>query len=98
MEPIDGNALAGSLGMLLTQDVAGLKGVCAGCGQPSLLAETRVFEQAPGLVSRCRHCGNVLATIIEMPRAVRLSFSGLRYVDIPSPGAAPTDANRRGAD
>ena len=84
MDPVDGNTLAGPLGTLFAHDVGELTGVCAGCGQPSLLAETRVFDQAPGMVSRCPNCGHVLATVIEMPEAVRLSLSGFRYVDIPS--------------
>ena len=93
MEPVDGNALAGPLGTLFTQDVAELTGVCAGCGRASLLAETRVFDQAPGMVSRCPNCGHVLATVIEMPQGVRLSLSGLRYFDIRSgtPRKAATD-------
>ncbi|MBW3639926.1 MAG: hypothetical protein KY451_08775 [Actinobacteria bacterium] len=84
MDPVDGNALAGPLGTLFGQDVGDVTGVCAGCGLSSLLAETRVFDQAPGLVARCPGCEEVLATVIEMPRAVRLSLPGFRYVDIPS--------------
>lgn len=84
MDPVDGNALAGPLGALLAHDVGGLTGMCGACGRHSLLAETRVFHQAAGMVARCAGCGNVLATVIEMPQAVRVSVSGLRYVDIPS--------------
>jgi uncharacterized Zn finger protein len=84
MEPVDGNALAGSLGTLFGHDIEGLTGVCAGCGRASLLAKSRVFDQCPGMVARCPGCGEVLATVIEMPQAVRLSLSGFRYVDIPS--------------
>ena len=57
--------------------------MCAGCGQPILLAGTCVFSQAPGMVSRCPNCGDVLATAIEKPEAVRLRLSGFWYVDIP---------------
>jgi hypothetical protein len=49
MDPIDGNALAGPLACLFTPDLTSARGICAGCGQPSLLAETRVYDQAPGL-------------------------------------------------
>ncbi len=57
MDPIDGNALAGPLVNLFTPDLTSARGICAGCGQPSLLAETRVYDQAPGLVVRCAGCG-----------------------------------------
>jgi hypothetical protein len=84
MHPVDGNALAGPLASLFTPDMTSARGICAGCGQPSLLAETRVYDQAPGLVARCPGCGEVLATVVELPDSVRLSLKGFRYLEIPS--------------
>jgi hypothetical protein len=84
MDPIDGNALAGPLASLFTPDLTSARGVCAGCGQPSLLAETRVYDQAPGLVARCTGCGEVLATVVELPDSLRLSLGGFRYLQIRS--------------
>jgi hypothetical protein len=82
--PIDGNALAGPLASLFTPDLTSARGICAGCGQPSLLAETRVYDQAPGLVARCTGCGEVLATVVELPDSLRLSLGGFRYLEIRS--------------
>jgi hypothetical protein len=87
MEPVDGNALAGPLANLFTSDMTSARGICASCGQPSLLAETRVYNQAPGLVARCAGCGEVLATVVELPGSVRLSLGGFRYLEI---GLTPT--------
>ncbi len=84
MDPIDGNALAGPLASLFTPDLTSARGICAGCDQPSLLAETRVYDQAPGLVARCAGCGEVLATVVELPDSVRLSLGGFRYLELPS--------------
>ncbi len=84
MDPIDGNALAGPLATLLTPDLASARGICAGCVQPSLLAETRVYDQAPGLVARCAGCGEVLVTVVELPDSVRLSPGGLRCLEVPT--------------
>jgi hypothetical protein len=84
MNPLDGNALAGPLASLFTSDMASARGVCAGCQQRSTLAGTRVYDQAPGLVARCTGCGEVLATVVELPDSVRLSLGGFRYLEIPS--------------
>jgi hypothetical protein len=87
MDPIDGNALAGPLASFLTPDLTSARGICGGCGQSSPLAEIRVYGQAPGLVARCAGCGEVLATVVELPDSVRLSLGGFRYLEI---GSTPT--------
>lgn len=83
MDPIDGNALAGPLATLFTPDLTSARGICARCDQPGLLAETRVYDQAPGWW-RCAACGEVLVTVVELLDSVRLSLGGFRYLEIPS--------------
>ena len=82
MNHLDGNALAGPLGDLFRQDMSQVRGVCAGCGQASALAETHVYQRAPGLVARCPHCGHALATVVQAPGGLRLGLSGLRFLEI----------------
>jgi len=47
-----------------------------------MLAESHVYEQAPGVVMRCPICGNVEMVIVEVRTELRVSLRGLRYLII----------------
>jgi hypothetical protein len=57
---LDGNAIAGMLGEMLTVDATTIVARCAGCGAEGALGEALVYVQAPGVVVRCRGCEGVL--------------------------------------
>ncbi len=84
MDHVDGNALSGPLSDLFGRDLTQVSGVCASCSQWSMLAETHVYQQAPGLVARCPHCGYAVATVVPAPRGLRLGLTGLRFLEIPT--------------
>ena len=78
MEALDGNAIAGLLQEVFGHDMTTASGVCARCGDEGLVAECRVYTRAPGVVVRCRTCGNVLAVIVERNGLHCVDLQGLR--------------------
>lgn len=83
MTHLDGNALAGPLADIFRVDMTTASGECAGCGDQSMLAETMVYADAPGLVVRCRACGGVLMTVVQSPTDTRVDLSGIRLLRLP---------------
>ena len=83
MTHLDGNALSGPLYDVFRVDMTMASGRCAGCGHESVLAETMVFPDAPGLVVRCSHCGGVLMTVVQSPDDTRVDLSGIRVLRVP---------------
>lgn len=78
---LDGNQLAGPLGALFAVDVTRAVGRCDGCGQVGLLAETRVYVQAPGLVARCTGCEGVVLRLVQADGRSWLDLRGLSYLE-----------------
>ncbi len=78
MDALDGNAIAGLLETIFGRDMTTSSCVCGHCGDQRLLAECRVFVRAPGVVVRCRTCGNVLAVIVERNELHCVDLLGLR--------------------
>src|SRR5689334_3215979 len=53
MEPLDGNAIAGSLFEYYGTEMTALIGSCGHCGALARVAELVVYARAPGAVARC---------------------------------------------
>jgi class 3 adenylate cyclase len=53
---LDGNAIAGTLVDVFGAEMTIASCVCAGCGARFLMAESEVYQRAPGTVVRCRSC------------------------------------------
>ncbi|MDX8147494.1 DUF6510 family protein [Lentzea sp. BCCO 10_0061] len=51
---VDGNALAGDLREIFAVDLTVATGQCSGCGYRGSVATLRVYQNAPGIVARCR--------------------------------------------
>jgi hypothetical protein len=64
----DGDALAGPLHDVFGVEVTTAVGCCTGCGRTMAMAEVRVFDHAPGVVSRCPTCDQVLLRLGARPR------------------------------
>jgi hypothetical protein len=80
MDALDGNAIAGLLESIFGRDMTTAAGVCGHCGDRRVLAECRVFVRAPGVVARCRTCGNVLGVIVERNELHCVDLQGLRML------------------
>jgi uncharacterized protein DUF6510 len=69
MDALDGNAIAGLLQEVFGGDMTTVPGVCAHCGDERLLAESRVYLRAPGVVVRCGSCHGVLMVLVTRTNA-----------------------------
>jgi hypothetical protein len=81
----DGNALAGPLQEVFTVDVSAAIGCCAGCGRTGPIAESRVFDRAPGLVVRCPGCDQPVLRLVRGPGRAWLDLRGLTYLELALP-------------
>jgi hypothetical protein len=79
---LDGNAAAGTLAELFTFDVTVAVGRCAGCGRVSTVADTRSYQDGPGLVVRCTGCDSVLLRVVSSPERTWLDLRGLAYLEV----------------
>ena len=70
MDPLDGNALAGTLEEMFGADMTVAERACGGCGVVSAIGAMRLYQGA-GAVLRCPQCADV---------AVRVVVSGERHV------------------
>lgn len=77
----DGNLLGGPLGELFAVDVTRAVGQCDGCGQVAVLAETRVYTQAPGIVARCAGCDGILLRLVRTDGRSWLDLRGLSFLE-----------------
>jgi hypothetical protein len=84
METLDGNAIAGTLVAVFDTELTTASGVCAACGDQSLVGEFAVYLRAPGTVARCPRCTSVLIVIVEANRARCVDLRGLEVLDPPA--------------
>jgi len=87
MEPLDGNSIAGPMFEYFGAEMTTASGACGHCGTVSQVAELLVYSRAPGIVVRCRTCGNVVIVLTEIRRSLDVSLSGFRLID----GASTAD-------
>jgi hypothetical protein len=80
---VDGNAAAGPLAEALGIDLTTAVVTCAGCGVSGVFAETRVYDQGPGVVARCRSCEAVLIRLVRTATDAWLDLRGARSVRVP---------------
>jgi len=78
MEALDGNAIAGTLFEHFGTEMTTVLGACAHCGTRSQIAELAVYTHAPGVVARCRPCGNVVMVLVTVRNQLRLDASAFR--------------------
>jgi ribosomal protein S27E len=82
---VDGNAAGGAFADVLGFDVTTAMLTCAGCGRVGAFAESHVYHRGPGIVVRCRGCGDVLARLVHTPTDVWLDFRGASSWRVPIP-------------
>jgi hypothetical protein len=80
---LDGNAMGGLLGQVFAVDLTSAVGRCDGCGRTGVLAETRVYVDAPGTVVRCVGCEAVLIRVVQSADRTWLDLRGLAVLQLP---------------
>ena len=83
---LDGNVLAGPLREMFAVDVTAATARCAGCVWVGVVAELRVYAQAPGLVARCPACEKVVLRMVRGPDRAWLDLRGSAYLELPLDG------------
>ena len=79
---VDGNALAGELSEVFSQDVTVARLACGGCGAVEQLGADHAYIQAPGMVLRCCHCDHVLMVMVRADDRLRVSLAGSSWIDL----------------
>ncbi len=83
--PPDANMLAGPAREIFAADVTVARGRCAGCGRVDVVAELRVYADAPGLVARCPSCDAVMLRLVRSPDRAWLDLRGAVALEMPMP-------------
>ena len=83
---LDGNVLAGTLGEVFAVDITTAIGQCASCSTSGAMGEALVYTDAPGLVARCRTCGEVVLRVNRTAGRIWLDMRGLRCLELHTPG------------
>ena len=84
MDALDGNAIAGGLMDVFGDEMTPAIGVCNGCGASAPVAEFEVYLRAPGVVARCRSCGNVLLVLVTIRGITCVDLRGLAALERPA--------------
>ncbi len=83
MDPLmlDGNAVAGLLQEVFAVEMTTAIGTCNGCGATEAVGALHVFRGA-GIVMRCPHCDNALATIVKDGARMWIGLAGVRTLQV----------------
>jgi hypothetical protein len=78
----DGNALGGLLGEIFGRDVTGGRATCGTCGAENGVGALIAYNRPPDSVLRCPGCSAVLMVVVEHRDGFRVTFEGLRSLDL----------------
>jgi hypothetical protein len=87
---LDGNALGGVLADVFGRDVTGGEAGCRACGAHNPVGALMAYNRAPGSVLSCPGCGAVLLVVVQRPGGFRMTFDGLRSLEIRDQERSPT--------
>ena len=79
---VDGNALAGELSEVFSQEMTVARVACGGCGAVEQLGADHAYIQTPGMVLRCCHCDRVLLVMFLAGDRLRVSLAGSEWIDL----------------
>ena len=80
MDALDGNAIAGALFEHFGHDMTMAEVRCSHCASTSLMAELRVYMKAPGAVTRCPVCDEVVMVITHIRGVSRFDMSNMEMM------------------
>ena len=86
MTHLDGNMLGGELGELFTMDITAAVTQCASCGVTTMVAQTMVYADAPGMIARCPACDEVVLRLVRGPGRAWLDLRGTTFLEVSVPG------------
>jgi Family of unknown function (DUF6510) len=78
---LDGNAVAGLLQEVFAVEMTTAVATCKGCGAREAVGALHVFRGA-GIVMRCPHCDNPLATLVKEDTRVWIGFAGVHTLQV----------------
>ena len=78
---LDGNAVAGLLQEVFAVEMTTAVGTCNSCGAAEAIGAVHVYRGA-GIVLRCPHCANLMATIVKGTDRVWVDMPGVRGLEI----------------
>jgi hypothetical protein len=78
MEALDGNAIAGAMFEYFGSEMTTARGTCAHCGAEAAIGELVVYARAPGMVVRCRSCGQVVIVLVSVRDDMRIDHSAFK--------------------
>jgi Family of unknown function (DUF6510) len=78
---LDGNAAAGILTEVFAAEPTIATSVCDGCGTKHRVGELVAYVHAPGVVIRCRSCGQVELRVVRARDRILVDLSGCRSLD-----------------
>jgi uncharacterized protein DUF6510 len=73
---LDGNVLGGPLGEVFGVELTTSEVTCAGCARVAVVADLVVYDAGPGMVGRCRGCGEVMLRMARLREEVVLDLRG----------------------
>jgi hypothetical protein len=79
---LDGNAIGGLLLELFGTELTAAPCVCGGCGAREEMARLDVYLDCPGVVVRCRHCEDVMLTIVRRGERTWIDLRGTRGLEL----------------
>jgi uncharacterized protein DUF6510 len=78
---LDGNAVAGLLQEVFAVEMTTAIAMCNTCGATGAIGALHVFRGA-GIVMRCRHCHDILVTIVKDDTRMRIGLAGVRTLQV----------------
>jgi Family of unknown function (DUF6510) len=81
---LDGNACAGLLAEIFTNDLTAARGACSGCGTVAQFGSRHLYgyPAGPGAVLRCETCQNVPLVVVDTGPRYRLALAGITWLEI----------------
>lgn len=81
---LDGNACAGLLSDIFTNDVTAARGACSLCGSVAQIGSQLLYDYpaGPGAVLRCWSCQNVLMVVVDAGASYRFGVQGMTWLEI----------------
>ena len=79
---LDGNAIGGLLLELFGTELTAAPCVCGTCGAREEMARLDVYVDCTGVVVRCRHCTNVMITIVQGRARTWVDLGGTRALEL----------------
>ena len=80
---LDGNAAAGALREIFSQEMTVAAATCAGCRAEHQVGTLLDYGHGMGIVLRCPGCDAAMIRIARTPGWLRLDTTGISYLRVP---------------